>query len=126
IKGTAKKPVTWAEAKEFAKQVAERAAAVAPLRYTATMSKKVRVGKIFVDYLRNDRSATAVGPWSPRARPSAPVAVPLAWKDLKKGLNPAEFSIATAAAIFKRADPWKDLAASGISLDAARKKLERM
>jgi bifunctional non-homologous end joining protein LigD len=126
IKGTAKKPVTWAEAKEFAKEVAERATSVAPQRYTANMSKKQRVGKIFIDYLRNDRTATAVGPWSPRARPGATVAVPLSWRDLKKGLDPKEFSIATATAIFKRSDPWKDLGASGAPLEAARKKLDAL
>jgi bifunctional non-homologous end joining protein LigD len=90
------------------------------------MSKKQRVRKIFVDYLRNDMSATAVGPWSPRARPGAPIAVPLSWKDVKKGLNPADFSIPIAAGILKRADPWKDLAASAMSLEGARRKLEAL
>jgi bifunctional non-homologous end joining protein LigD len=126
IKGTSKKPVTWAEAKEFAKSVAEHAAAAAPQRYTTNMSKKSRVGKIFVDYLRNDRSATAVGPWSARARPGAAVAMPLAWKDAREGLNPADFSIPTAGTIFKGADPWKDLAASGASLETARNKLKAL
>jgi len=101
----------------------EKIAEAAPNRYTTNMSKKKRGGKIFLDYLRNDRMATAIGPWSPRARPGATIATPVAWKDLRKGFNPASFTIKTAGALLKRADPWKELAASAIALDSARKKL---
>jgi bifunctional non-homologous end joining protein LigD len=90
------------------------------------MSKKQRGGKIFLDYLRNARSATAVGPWSPRARDGATIAVPLTWNQLKKGLDPSQFTILTAAPLLKRADPWKDLAKSSFSLETARKKLDKL
>jgi bifunctional non-homologous end joining protein LigD len=90
------------------------------------MSKKQRGGRIFLDYLRNDRMATAIGAWSPRARPRAPIATPVAWKDLRKGFDPSKFTIETAASLLKRADPWRELARSAISLAAARKKLDRI
>jgi bifunctional non-homologous end joining protein LigD len=123
IKGTPKNPARWPAAKEFAHALVERVAEAAPERYTTNMSKKQRGGKIFLDYLRNDRMATAVGPWSPRARPGATIATPAAWKDLRKGFDPAAFTLKTAAPLLKRADPWKDIAASAISLESARKKL---
>ena len=126
IKGTPKAPATWADAKDFAHALVERVAQAAPERYTTNMSKAKRGGKIFLDYLRNDRMATAIGVWSPRARPGAPIATPVAWKDLRKGFDPSAFTIETAGPLLKRADPWKDLAASAISLETARKKLARL
>ena len=81
-----------------------------PARYTATMSKAKRAGKVFVDYLRNGRGATAVAPYSTRARPGAAVATPLAWDELDAPLDPASFTIETVpqrlAAI---RDPWAEL-----------------
>jgi bifunctional non-homologous end joining protein LigD len=126
IKGTPKKPVTWDDAKAFALEVSEKVARVAPDRYVTNMSKKQRGGKIFLDYLRNGRMATAVAPWSPRAREGAPIAVPLPWSQLRKGLNPAAFTIPDAAAVLKRPDPWTDLAASAAALDAAWKRLKTL
>jgi len=126
IKGTPKKPPTWAEAKAFALQVAETAARNAPERYTTNMSKKKRGGRIFLDYLRNDWMATAVGPWSVRARERATIALPIAWTDVRKGLDPAAATLPDAAKFLKRADPWKDLAASAGSLEAAMKKLQKL
>ncbi len=126
IKGTPKKPATWADAKDFAHTLVEHVAASAPERYTTNMSKAKRGGKIFLDYLRNDRMATAIGVWSPRARPGATIATPVGWKDLRKGFDASAFTIETAAPLLKRADPWKDLAASAISLETARKKLARL
>jgi bifunctional non-homologous end joining protein LigD len=126
IKGTPKKPVTWDDAKAFALEVSEKVARVAPDRYVTNMSKKQRGGKIFLDYLRNGRMATAVAPWSPRAREGAPIAVPVPWSQLRKGLDPAAFTILTAAAVLKRPDPWTDLAASAAALDAAWKKLRTL
>ena len=126
IAGTRTKPVTWDEAKAFALELAERVAKAAPERYVTNMSKKKRGGKIFLDYLRNGRMATAVAPWSPRARDGATIATPLSWNQLRKGLDPAAFTIASAAQLLKHADPWKDLAASAASLESARKKLRKI
>jgi bifunctional non-homologous end joining protein LigD len=126
IKGTPKKPVTWEDAKAFALDVSDRIARAAPDRYVTNMSKKQRGGKIFLDYLRNGRGATAVAPWSPRTREGASIAVPLAWDQLRKGLDPAAFTIPTADAVLKRPDPWKDLAASAAVLDAAWKRLKKI
>src|SRR3546814_6817430 len=72
----------WPVVKAFCKAVAERLADAAPDRFIATMAKAKRRGRIFIDYLRNDRSATAIAPYSPRARPGAPVAWPVEWPDL--------------------------------------------
>lgn len=126
IKGSPKNPARWRDAKDFAHGLVDAMAAAAPERYTTNMSKKQRGGKIFLDYLRNDRMATAVGPWSPRAREGATIASPIGWKELREGFDPSAFRIETADALLKRADPWKDLASSAISLEAARKKLGRL
>jgi bifunctional non-homologous end joining protein LigD len=125
ISGTRNHPVTWDEAKSFALAIADHVARARPGCYVTNMAKKQRGGKIFVDYLRNGRSATAVAPWSPRARDGAPIAVPLAWSQLKKSLDPAAFTVPTASTLFRRADPWKDLAKSATSLEAAKKKLQK-
>jgi bifunctional non-homologous end joining protein LigD len=102
IAGDRKHPITWDEAKAFALAVSEKMARARPDRYVTNMSKKQRGGKIFIDYLRNGRMATAVAPWSPRAREGATISVPLAWGQLKKGINPAAFTIASAAPLLKR------------------------
>jgi bifunctional non-homologous end joining protein LigD len=125
IEGSRKQPLTWDEAKAFALALSERVARAAPERYVTNMAKKQRGGKIFLDYLRNGRMATAVAPWSPRARDRGPISVPLTWLQLKKDLDPAAFTIATAGPLLKRADPWKDLANTAVSLEAAKKKLTK-
>ena len=72
----------WSEASAFAHAVAGRFADAEPDRYVATMSKARRKGRIFIDHFRNDRGATAIAPFSPRARPGAPIAWPVDWADL--------------------------------------------
>jgi bifunctional non-homologous end joining protein LigD len=78
----------WPVVKSFAASVAEEMAATAPEAYVATMSKAKRTNKIFIDYFRNDYTATAIADYSVRARPGAPVAAPLEWNELK-GLKSA-------------------------------------
>ncbi|HEX4301228.1 MAG TPA: DNA ligase D [Rhizomicrobium sp.] len=118
-----KKGSSWAEVKAFAKAVAAKLEDDMPERYTTTIAKKARTGKIFVDYLRNDRTSTGVAPWSPRARPGAPIAVPIAWAQVKAGLDPAKFTIATSGPLLKKADAWAGLAKSAKALGPAMKKL---
>jgi bifunctional non-homologous end joining protein LigD len=105
-------PVTdWRAAKSFAKSFSEAMAADAPERYLTRISKAERKGRLFIDYLRNDPTSTAVGPYSTRSRPGAPVAMPVEWEDLKRPLDPTPFSIKTAPAIAAgRHDPWRELA----------------
>jgi len=113
----------WAEAEAFARAVAIRLAADSPDRYTATMSRKARSGKIFVDYLRNGRSSTGVAPWSPRAREGATLAVPLRWNELTARLDPRRFTIHAAAKLLAKPDPWKGLAKSAKPLAAALRRI---
>lgn len=83
----------WPKVKSFAAAVATEMVDSAPDAYVATMSKSKRSGKIFVDYFRNDYTATAVGDYSVRARPGAPVALPLEWKELKTLKSANQFTI---------------------------------
>jgi bifunctional non-homologous end joining protein LigD len=83
----------WDTAKAFAKSISEAMAADSPARYVATMSKKLRQGKIYVDYLRNARGATAVAAYSTRARPGAPVSTPLEWKELSDAIKANHFNV---------------------------------
>ena len=73
----------WDKVKDFSKAFASLMVEDSPEKYIAVMSKARRKGKIFIDYLRNGRGATAIAPYSTRARPGAPIAMPLAWKDIK-------------------------------------------
>ena len=114
---------TWPDAKAFAKAMATGLETDMPDRYTTTIAKKARTGKIFVDYLRNDRTSTGVAPWSPRAREGAPVAVPIAWSQVKKGLDPQAFNVRTIGPVLKKADPWAGLAKSAKALGPAMKKI---
>ncbi len=94
---------TWEAHKDFAHRFAEALAMKKPDRFVATMSKAKRKGRIFIDWLRNQRGATAVVPFSARARAGAPVAVPVAWSELKDFDNAHPFSIGDADLLIKRA-----------------------
>ena len=83
----------WDTVKDFAKTLAEGMAAEAPDRYTATMSKEARKGRIFIDWLRNERGQTAIAPYSLRARPGAPVAMPVTWDELEGLTRPDGFGM---------------------------------
>jgi DNA ligase D len=98
----------WDAVKSFAKGLAGRLADAAPDRYTATMSKAKRKGKIFIDWLRNERGSTAIAPYSVRARAGAPVAVPVSWEELEKLDRANGFSLEEALARLEKPDPWRE------------------
>jgi bifunctional non-homologous end joining protein LigD len=97
----------WAAAKAFARGLCQVMADAAPDRYLITMAKKARVGRIFLDYLRNDRMATAVAPLSPRGRPGAPVSMPLTWSQVKTGLEPAKYTVRTVPPLLTGLTAWE-------------------
>ncbi|HXU03152.1 MAG TPA: non-homologous end-joining DNA ligase [Polyangia bacterium] len=100
--------VTWDDAYAFSRAVSEWLAHDQPSGYVTTVSKTRRVGKIFIDYLRNHRGNTAIAPYSTRARPGAPVAVPLAWDELTADVDPRAFTVETVPARVAalKEDPW--------------------
>jgi bifunctional non-homologous end joining protein LigD len=117
------KNIGWPEAKSIAREICARMAADSPDKYLLNMSKAKRGGKIFLDYLRNDRMATAVAPLSPRARDGATVSMPLEWNAVKKGLDPRRFTVRTAPALIAKSEAWKDYAKSEKPLLPVLKKL---
>jgi bifunctional non-homologous end joining protein LigD len=108
---------SWEAHKDFAKRFAEALATAEPERFVATMSKAKRKGKIFIDWLRNQRGSTAVVPYSARARPGAPVAVPIEWGELEGMKDAHPFSIEDTAKLLKRAQA-KGLAGWGFAEQA--------
>ena len=98
----------WDEVKTFAKLVADHLVAAIPQRFTSNMAKRARKGKIFIDYLRNARGATAIAAYSTRAKPGAPVSVPIAWDELSEDLPSDYFTVMNVPARLKRLkrDPW--------------------
>ncbi|MGE0859453.1 MAG: DNA ligase D [Gammaproteobacteria bacterium] len=113
--------VDWPSAKQFSRALCAAMVHDAPARYVVNMSKRKREGRIFLDYLRNDRMATAVAPWSPRAHAGAPVATPVAWRAVKPGLAPDAFDLATVTP--RTRDAWSGYADAAGDLRAALRRL---
>ncbi|MCC7252443.1 non-homologous end-joining DNA ligase [Hyphomicrobium sp.] len=113
----------WDDAKTFAHAVCEGMAHDNPNLYVTTMRKALRRGKIFLDYLRNDRMATAVALLSPRARPGAPVAMPLTWAQVRRGLDPMRFTMRTVPGLIKTSKAWADYDKAARPLKGAIRKL---
>ncbi|MDB5582627.1 MAG: ATP-dependent ligase [Bradyrhizobium sp.] len=119
----AKDKVTWKEAKAFAQGVCQWMANDEPERYLLNMSKKLRKGKIFLDYLRNDRMATAVAVLSPRARAGATVSMPLTWPQVRGDLDPKRYTVRTVPALLAKTKAWDGYDDAASSIKAAIKKL---
>ncbi|ACK50682.1 DNA ligase D [Methylocella silvestris BL2] len=117
--------LTWPEAKGFAQEVCRRMAADNSNAYLLNMSKKLRAGRIFLDYLRNDRMSTAVAPLSPRARPGATVSMPLNWSEATNSLDPKAFTIRTSVGLLDKSKAWADYDSGARPLEAAIKRLGR-
>jgi bifunctional non-homologous end joining protein LigD len=98
----------WEEVKDFARALAREMVAAAPEAYTATMSKEKRAGKIFIDFFRNDYTATAIADYAVRARPGAPVALPLEWRELAALESGASFTIEAVLKRIRRKKPGKE------------------
>ncbi len=101
-------PADWGRAKDFAHAIADAMAKDNPRRYVSNMAKSKREGRIFVDYLRNGRGATAIAPYSTRARDGAPVAMPLSWDELGTLKSASQFNLTNVPARLARQsrDPW--------------------
>jgi bifunctional non-homologous end joining protein LigD len=104
--------------KAFTRAIAQRLVREAPDQFTAQLSKTKRKGKILIDYLRNQREATAIASYSVRARPGAPVAVPLAWEELEEAGEMPTWSVRGAPERLARPDPWQDFEESRRPLGA--------
>lgn len=114
----------WDEVAAFSQAVAQHLARTLPRLFSAKMGEKNRVGKIFVDYLRNRRQASTVVPYSVRARPGLPVAVPIAWDELDHVTGAAMWSVSSLPEHLAQrvADPWQDYFSTRQSLTAAMKR----
>ena len=113
----------WDEVKAFTKALADAMSADSPERYVATVTKSKRKGKILVDYLRNGRGATAVAPYSTRARPGAAVSMPLEWGELSPAIGPDYFTVNNAPPRLAAldADPWEEFWNAAVPLPTGKK-----
>ncbi|QOZ32415.1 DNA ligase D [Bradyrhizobium sp. CCBAU 53421] len=120
----ARDKVTWKEAKAFVQAICQWMAQDDPERYLINMSKAKRTGKIFLDYLRNDRLSTAVAVLSPRARPGATVSMPLTWSQVRGDLDPKKYTVRSVPALLAKSKAWAGYEDAASSIKAAMKKLE--
>jgi len=111
----------WDEVKAFTKWVADSFVAQSPDRFTANQAKRARRGRIYIDYLRNSRGATAIGAYSPRARPGATVSTLLFWEEVENGVRPVGFTVATVPERLAglKKDPWAEIGKLRQSISAA-------
>ena len=116
--------VSWKEAKAFAQAICQWMANDDPQRYLLNMSRKLRNGKIFLDYLRNDRLATAVAVLSPRARDGATVSMPLTWVQVRGDLDPKKYTVRSVPALLAKTKAWDGYDDAAASIKAAMKKLD--
>ena len=119
----ARDKVSWKEAKAFAQGVCQWMADEDGERYLLNMSKKLRKGKIFLDYLRNDRMATAVAVLSPRAREGATVSMPLTWAQVRGDLDPKRYTVRTVPALLAKTKAWDGYDEAASPIKAAIEKL---
>lgn len=117
-----KRPVSWAEAKAFAQRVCSAMAADSPDRYTVSLPKAARKGRVFLDYLRTDQTRHAAALMSPRATKEATVSMPLSWSEARPGLDPKTFTIVSAVRLLQRRPVWRDYEAQAAPL---RRAIER-
>ena len=113
----------WPQAKAFAREVCRQMAADSPDRYLLNMAKDKRGGRIFLDYLRNDRTSTAVAPLSPRAREGATVSMPLTWPQVKAALDPKAYNLRSVPRLLLRSKAWQDYDAGARPLAPIAKRL---
>ena len=125
LKDAKKDKIDWKTAKAFAQTVCRQMAADSPEHYLLNMSKKQRGGKIFLDYLRNDRTSTAVAPLSPRARKGAPVSMPMTWTQMRSDLDPMKYTLRTVPALLAKTKAWADYDSAARSIRAAIAKLAK-
>jgi bifunctional non-homologous end joining protein LigD len=119
----AKERVNWKEAKAFAQGICQWMANDNPERYLLNMSKQKRKGKIFLDYLRNDRLSTAVAVLSPRARAGATVSMPLTWAQVRGDLDPKRYTVRTVPALLAKSKAWDGYEDAAGPIKPAMKKL---
>jgi bifunctional non-homologous end joining protein LigD len=115
-----KPKAAWPAVKTFCRDLARSMASDAPDRYVATITKSKRQGKILIDYLRNQRGATAVAAYSTRARPGAQVSAPVTWEELASGARPEDFTVTTMPLRLQalRRDPWEGFSDAARPLNA--------
>jgi bifunctional non-homologous end joining protein LigD len=101
---------SWDEVKEFSREISVGLASREPARYVATMTKSKRGGKVFIDFFRNSRGATAIASYSTRARKGAPVSMPLSWDELGRTKSADQYTVVNAPRRLKsrRSDPWEE------------------
>ena len=117
------KHLRWPEAKTFAQVMCTQMAEDSPEKYLVNMSKKLRTGRIFLDYLRNDRMSTAIAPFSPRLRDTPTVSVLLTWAQVKAGLDPTRYTIRTVPGLLGKMKAWDEYCRSEAPLEPAIRKL---